>query len=98
MGFSPITMSCTGTSPATAGTSHRSATARILPDNIGRYVKLGRTGPQGGKGSNYVTIDNGAPLFATTRAQRLKVIVAMWPKGTSAAVEESVPAGPAPRE
>ena len=76
------------------------ATARVvLPDNIPvADVKLeAYTGPQGGKGSNFTaTIDNGVPLFATTRvlnAHEGLTIVAMWPKGyITVPVEESVPA------
>ena len=77
------------------------ATARIvLPADIPvSDIKLeAYTGPQGAKDKNYTTtIDDGAPLFSTTRALEPReglTIVAMWPKGfITAAVEESVPAG-----
>jgi uncharacterized membrane protein YgcG len=81
------------------------ATARVvLPANIpASDIKLeAYTGAQGGKGNNYTaSLDNGAPLFATTRALNAReglTIVAMWPKGfITAAVEESVPAASGPR-
>ena len=80
------------------------ATARILlPADIRvSDIKLeGYTGPQGAKDRNYTTtIDDGAPLFSTTRVLEPReglTIVAMWPKGfITAAVEESVPAGAGP--
>jgi len=76
------------------------ATARvILPASIpAGDVKLeAYTGAQGDKGKNYTaTIDNGAPLFTTTRMLGEReglTVVAMWPKGyITAPVEESVPA------
>ena len=75
----------------------------ILPDNIPvADVKLeAYTGPQGGKGRDFTaTIDNGAPLFATTRVLNAReglTIVAMWPKGyITVPVEESVPAATGP--
>jgi len=77
------------------------ATARVLlPADIPvSDIKLeAYTGPQGAKDRNYTTtIDDGAPLFSTTRELEPReglTIVAMWPKGfITAAVEESVPAG-----
>ena len=80
------------------------ATARVLlPSDIPPAdIKLeAYTGSQGGKGRNYTaTLDSGSPLFETTRALGKReglTLVAMWPKGfITAAVEESVPAAPAP--
>jgi uncharacterized membrane protein YgcG len=80
------------------------ATARvILPSEIpAAAIKLeAYTGAQGEKGSNYsATLDNGVPLFTTTRPLRPReglTIVAMWPKGfITAAVEEAVPADAGP--
>ncbi len=76
------------------------ATARIvLPADIpvGDIKLEAYTGAQGAKDANYTaTIDQGAPLFSTTRGLGPReglTIVAMWPKGfITAAVEESVSA------
>jgi len=80
------------------------ATARVvLPAEIpvGDIKLEGYTGTQGAKDTNYTaSIDNGAPLFSTTRRLEPReglTIVAMWPKGfITAAVEESVPAATGP--
>jgi uncharacterized membrane protein YgcG len=80
------------------------ATARVLlPAGIpASDIKLeAYTGPQGSKGQNYTAnLDNGAPLFATTRglsAREGLTIVAMWPKGfIMPSVETGEPWTPAP--
>jgi uncharacterized membrane protein YgcG len=79
------------------------ATARVvLPSEIpASDIKLeAYTGSQGEKGKDYAaTLDNGAPLFRTTReldVHEALTIVAMWPKGFIMPAVESAspPSGP----